>query len=128
MAGFAVGAVSDLYQSVPSASVYRIDRIAVKTRCRKVICNIAISLIPAIVAYLPYLFLQRPFSRNRRELQGREGTYRWHSSLSLKPPSYAIVDSLWFPPCWVHTHETIALVAVEAFCPCVPYFHSVFLL
>ena len=67
----------------------------------------------------PFLFLQNPDNYNIRENFVREqGTYRWHGSLSLEPPSHAIVDPLGFPPRRVHAHEPIALVATEALGSC----------
>lgn len=43
-------------------------------------------------------------------------TYRRHCNLTLESPPYAIIDTLWLPPAWVHTFVGIALMAVEALC------------
>ena len=47
-------------------------------------------------------------------------TYRRHSSLPLEPSPHTIVNTLWFPPAWVNAFVSIALVAVEALCACIP--------
>lgn len=41
-------------------------------------------------------------------------TNLWHSSLALESPSHSVVDTLGFPPAWVNTFESVALMAVEA--------------
>ena len=41
-------------------------------------------------------------------------SYLWHSSLTLESPSHSVVDTLRFPPAWVNTFESVALMAVEA--------------
>ena len=41
-------------------------------------------------------------------------SYLWHSSLALESPSHSVVDTLGFPPAWVNTFESVALMAVEA--------------
>jgi len=55
-------------------------------------------------------------------MYGTDGqTYRWHSSLALEPSSYSVVDTLGLPPTWIHAHEPVALVTVEALRACIVY-------
>jgi len=40
----------------------------------------------------------------------------WHGSLTAKPTSNPVVNTLWFPPCFLHTMVAIRLVTLEFVC------------
>ena len=92
MAGFLVAAVSDLWSEERVVSMGEIP-------------------IPKLLPSKSILSFE---IHSRMTISYQNHTHLWHRRLALEPSPHSVVDSLGFSPAWVHAHEPVGLMAVEA--------------